>query len=378
MNSGRIHYVWIALSIAIIIAIIGIMAPSFETETETETESKSKRELVDVLNQADQVINSTENILKEVAFGEEEKANIVQALEKLKKAKEGSNVDEIKKAIISCNTVMILNMEIHEEQAARAGADAGAAKDAKIAAEKAEETATSAIAATEGSETEEKDSKKGKEGGDEVSGKGDLVPASWPTWKGGEINSEIKDLDEPFEYLLDSPDVSGKVYGLSRSGKQVKFSATVKSSIEKNTPACVYQFSAEDREGEMQAIWELGGRFLLTENEETWKLGGESETFGPGIWHDRQPVGDELVLSVNDVGTSLLSEYCVSMKSHGSLKIVLPKTFWAAIYQTLDKVAVENKQVGEVYDAGEKEVSWRLRSHGESDYSIIIQKSDLN
>ena len=367
MNSGRIHYVWIALSIAIIIAIIGIMAPSFETESETESESKSKskskRELVDVLNQADQVIYSTENTLKEHGdkVGEEEKVNIVQALEKLKKAKEGSNVDEIKKAIISCNTVMILDEKL-EEQAAGAGEGAGA----------------DAGAATEGSETEEKDSKKGKEGGDEVSGKDDLVPASWPTWKGGEINSEIKDLDEPFEYLLDSPDVSGKVYGLSRSGKQVKFSATVKSNIEKNTPACVYQFSAEDREGEMQAIWELGGRFLLTENEKTWKLGGESETFGPGIWHDRQPVGDELVLSVNDVGTSLLSEYCVSMKSHGSLKIVLPKTFWAAIYQTLHKVAVENKQIGKVYDAGEKEVSWRLRSHGESDYSIIIQKSDLN
>ena len=158
MNSGRIHYVWIALSIAIIIAIIGIMAPSFETETETE--SKSKRELVDVLNQADQVINSTENILKEVAFGEEEKANIVQALEKLKKAKEGSNVDEIKKAIEELQTASHkLAQAMYEASAQKqqaAGADAGAGVGAD------------AGAATEGSESEGKDSKKGKEGGDVI------------------------------------------------------------------------------------------------------------------------------------------------------------------------------------------------------------------
>ncbi len=64
-------------------------------------EDKKKRELIDLLNQADQVIYSTENTLKEHGdkVDEAEKGNINQALEKLKKAKDGNNVDEIKKAI---------------------------------------------------------------------------------------------------------------------------------------------------------------------------------------------------------------------------------------------------------------------------------------
>ncbi|MHC4182527.1 MAG: molecular chaperone DnaK [Planctomycetota bacterium] len=64
-------------------------------------EDKKKRELVDLLNQADQVIYSTENTLKEHGdkVDEAEKGNINQALEKLKKAKDGDNVDEIKKAM---------------------------------------------------------------------------------------------------------------------------------------------------------------------------------------------------------------------------------------------------------------------------------------
>jgi molecular chaperone DnaK len=64
-------------------------------------EDKKKRELIDLLNQADQVIYSTENTLKEHGdkVGEAEKENINQALEKLKKAKDEKNVDEIKKTI---------------------------------------------------------------------------------------------------------------------------------------------------------------------------------------------------------------------------------------------------------------------------------------
>ena len=69
-------------------------------------EDKTKRELVDLLNQADQVIYSTENTLKEHGdkVDEAEKGNINQALEKLKKAKDGDNVDEIKKAIDELQT----------------------------------------------------------------------------------------------------------------------------------------------------------------------------------------------------------------------------------------------------------------------------------
>ena len=132
-----------------------------EAESHAE-EDKSKRELVDVLNQADQAIYSTENTLKEHGdkVSEEEKANIEQALEKLKKAKEGSNVDEIKKAIEELQTAShklaqaMYEASAQKEQAAGADAGAGVGADAG--------------AATEGSESEGKDSKKGKEGGDVI------------------------------------------------------------------------------------------------------------------------------------------------------------------------------------------------------------------
>ena len=132
-----------------------------EAESHAE-EDKSKRELVDVLNQADQAIYSTENTLKGHGdkVGEEDKANIDQALEKLKKAKEGSNVDEIKKAIEELQTSSHkLAQAMYEASAQKqqaAGADAGA------------DVGAGAGAATEGSESEGKDSKKGKEGGDVI------------------------------------------------------------------------------------------------------------------------------------------------------------------------------------------------------------------
>ena len=132
-----------------------------EAESHAE-EDKSKRELVDALNQADQAIYSTENTLKEHGdkVGEEEKANIDQALEKLKKAKEGTNVEEIKKATEELQTAShklaqaMYEASAQKEQAAGAGAEAGVGADAG--------------AATEGSESEGKDSKKGKEGGDVI------------------------------------------------------------------------------------------------------------------------------------------------------------------------------------------------------------------
>jgi len=64
-------------------------------------EDKKNREVIDVLNQADQVIYSTEKTLNEHGdkVDEVEKNNINQGLEKLKTAKEGKNVEEIKKAI---------------------------------------------------------------------------------------------------------------------------------------------------------------------------------------------------------------------------------------------------------------------------------------
>lgn len=119
-------------------------------------EDKKKRELIDVLNQADQTIYSTENTLKEHGdkVNETEKSNINQAMEKLKKAKEGNNVDKIKKAIDELQTAShklaqaMYEASAHKRQAAGAGADAGAA--------------------AEGGASEGKESRKGKEGGDVI------------------------------------------------------------------------------------------------------------------------------------------------------------------------------------------------------------------
>ncbi len=63
-------------------------------------EDKKNRELIDVKNAADQVMYSTENVLKEHGdkIGEADKENINQALEKLKTEKEGQDLEGIKKA----------------------------------------------------------------------------------------------------------------------------------------------------------------------------------------------------------------------------------------------------------------------------------------
>jgi len=62
-------------------------------------EDKKKKELIDARNMADSLIYSTEKSVKEVGdkLDEAIKANINQAIDKLKKAMEGDNVDEIKR-----------------------------------------------------------------------------------------------------------------------------------------------------------------------------------------------------------------------------------------------------------------------------------------
>ena len=101
-----------------------------EAELHAE-EDKKNREVIDVLNQADQVIYSTENTLKEHGdkVDEAEKNNINQGLEKLKTAKEGKNVEEIKKAIDELQeSSHKLSQAMYEaaakEQQAGAGAEA--------------------------------------------------------------------------------------------------------------------------------------------------------------------------------------------------------------------------------------------------------------
>ncbi len=76
-----------------------------EAEQHAE-EDKKKSELVNARNQADQVIYSTEKTLKEHGdkISETEKSNINNLLEKLKKVKDGDDVNEIKKTIDELQT----------------------------------------------------------------------------------------------------------------------------------------------------------------------------------------------------------------------------------------------------------------------------------
>ncbi len=128
-----------------------------EAELHAE-EDKKNREVIEVLNQADQTIYSTENTLKEHGdkVDEAEKDKINQGLEKLKKAKEGKNVEEIKKAIDELQeSSHKLSQAMYE------------------AAAKEQQAAAGAEASSEGpsggeTPSDEKDAKKGKEGDDVI------------------------------------------------------------------------------------------------------------------------------------------------------------------------------------------------------------------
>ena len=128
-----------------------------EAELHAE-EDKKNREVIDVLNQADQVIYSTENTLKEHGdkVDEAEKNNINQGLEKLKTAKEGKNVEEIKKAIDEIQeSSHKLSQAMYEATAKEQQAGAGA-----------EATGEDPSAGEQPSD--EKDDKKKKEGDDVI------------------------------------------------------------------------------------------------------------------------------------------------------------------------------------------------------------------
>ena len=128
-----------------------------EAELHAE-EDKKNREVIDVLNQADQVIYSTENTLKEHGdkVDEAEKNNINQGLEKLKTAKEGKNVEEIKKAIDELQeSSHKLSQAMYEAAAKEQQAGAGA-----------EATGEDPSAGEQPSD--EKDDKKKKEGDDVI------------------------------------------------------------------------------------------------------------------------------------------------------------------------------------------------------------------
>ena len=70
-----------------------------------EAEDKKKREEVDLRNQADQLIFQTEKNLEEFKdkLSDDDRKNLDDSVEKLKKAKEGSNADDIRNAVDELN-----------------------------------------------------------------------------------------------------------------------------------------------------------------------------------------------------------------------------------------------------------------------------------
>jgi molecular chaperone DnaK len=115
-------------------------------------EDKKNRELIDAKNSADQVVYSTENVLKEHGdkIDDAEKENINQALEKLKTAKEGQDLEGIKKATEE--------LQAASHKLSQAMYEATAQK----------EQAAGAGEATEEQSSDEKDPKKDKDDGDVI------------------------------------------------------------------------------------------------------------------------------------------------------------------------------------------------------------------
>lgn len=206
----------------------------------------------------------------------------------------------------------------------------------------------------------------------EISDQQEPEVKAWPQPEGDTINSSFPNLKNPASFKL----VNGKmVYGQS-SGLNVPFQV-YKGKISRRSPACVYEFSDEDPVAEIHALWDLGGRFLRTTEGTHLILGNDNSTIGPEIKYQEQKADKALVLEVNNNGRNLLNTFCEAMGiPSGSLSIVLPEKVWSALYQTVDKVAVDNQLKGSISNSG-SEVKWRLKNHADS-YAIIIQKADMS
>lgn len=92
-----------------------------EAQSHTE-EDKKKRELVEIKNQADTLVYSTEKNLNEHGdkIGETEKANITGAVEELRKAMEGTDLEAIKSSMQNLTTA---SHKLAEEMYKKASAD---------------------------------------------------------------------------------------------------------------------------------------------------------------------------------------------------------------------------------------------------------------
>ncbi len=95
-----------------------------EAESHAE-EDKKKREVIDIKNQADQIIYSTEKTLKEHGdkVPADTRSNIENAINNLKEAVKGKDADAIKKAIENLsNTTQELGKKLYEEAAKKQAA----------------------------------------------------------------------------------------------------------------------------------------------------------------------------------------------------------------------------------------------------------------
>ena len=95
-----------------------------------ESEDKEKRERVDLLNQTEHLIYETEKNIKENNdnLKDDDKASINEKLSNLKKANEGDNIDDIRKAMDELNSTwsgIAANMQAQ----AKSQNDAGSTKD---------------------------------------------------------------------------------------------------------------------------------------------------------------------------------------------------------------------------------------------------------
>jgi molecular chaperone DnaK len=111
-----------------------------EAESHAE-EDKKKREVVDLKNQADQLIYSTEKTLKEHGdkVSAETRGNIESAANNLKEAIKGEDADAIKKAIENLGTAGQELGKILYEEAAKNQAASAPTDDASQAAPPPEE-----------------------------------------------------------------------------------------------------------------------------------------------------------------------------------------------------------------------------------------------
>ena len=102
-------------------------------------EDKKRREVIDMKNQADQMVYATENTLKE--HGEkipaEERAKVESAINNLKEAIKGEDLDAIKKAMENVSTAsQTLGKIMYEQAAQQQAAGAGAPGESEAASAK--------------------------------------------------------------------------------------------------------------------------------------------------------------------------------------------------------------------------------------------------